>query len=84
MSRGGLEKIAQAEGQKTIFGEWDRPEPGSGASRAKLSQLTQQKNLPRMTNSGQDKKFTKNEKLLFILKNKQNLKFAFDIHSDFC
>ena len=43
--RGGAEKIARAEGPLAIFGEPERPEPGSGASGAKTSQLTQQKRV---------------------------------------
>ena len=60
--RGGWEKISRAEDPRVrrsaqvIFGEPERPKPGSWADGAKMSQLTVQKihPSPKMTNSAQD------------------------------
>ena len=80
--RGGSSKIARAEGPWAIFGEPERPKPRSWADRSKMSQLTQQNNLPRMTNSLRIKNSAENDKLSVMLKN--DIIFAFDIYSDFC
>ena len=58
--RGG---IARAEGPWMIFGEPERPKPGSWADRSKMSLLTQQNNHPRMTNSAQNQDSAENNKL---------------------